>query len=254
MIQMKIENPFLTQLSNSYLHIGGKKGTDWLLKHVELNSQSNVLVVACNQGATMLQIAQTYGCSVIGIDNNQSIVNQANKQFKKHHLDHLLMAQLGNAIHLPFENNTFDVIINESMLTMVPNINKQLILKEYTRLLKPKGKLLTHDIYLTSSNESINREMTQRLRHAINLSVSPLNELEWVTLLEDFDFIVEYSTGKITLSSFKELLKDEGLLGTLNIIQNGLKKENRVDFLKMIKFFNLNQQHLGYIVISSAKQ
>ena len=51
-----------------------------------------------------------------------------------------------NALKLPFDDETFDIVINEAMLTMLSPIVKKKAIDEYYRVLKPGGKLLTHDV------------------------------------------------------------------------------------------------------------
>jgi methyltransferase len=43
----------------------------------------------------------------------------------------------GNAMKLPFDDNSFDIVINEAMLTMLPQISKEKAISEYFRVLKP---------------------------------------------------------------------------------------------------------------------
>ena len=57
---------------------------------------------------------------------------------------------------LPFEDQSFDIILNEAMLTMLPYQIKEKVLNEYYRVLKPNGIILTHDIAI------INRQERQR--------------------------------------------------------------------------------------------
>ena len=74
---------------------------------------------------------------------------------------------------MKFPDNTFDYIINEAMLTMFSNKSKERALKEYLRVLKPGGLLLTHDIALVNNYE----ETRKQLSEAINISVFPLPHL-----------------------------------------------------------------------------
>ncbi|SDF16121.1 hypothetical protein SAMN04488542_106137 [Fontibacillus panacisegetis] len=49
------------------------------------------------------------------------------------------------------------------------------------------------------------------------------------------------------------LIRDEGLLGAIRIVRNGLKKENRTQFKKMFSFFNTSGKDLQYIAVCSRK-
>lgn len=48
--------------------------------------------------------------------------------------------QRANAMKLPFADNSFDIVINEAMLTMLP-IEAKKAITEYWRVLKPSGFL-----------------------------------------------------------------------------------------------------------------
>ena len=49
------------------------------------------------------------------------------------------------------------------------------------------------------------------------------------------------------------MIKDEGLSGAMTILRNGLKKENREQFLNMFRFFNKTGKDLRYIAVCSVK-
>ena len=93
---------------------------------------------------------------------------------------------------MKFPDNTFDYIINEAMLTMFSNKSKERALKEYLRVLKPGGLLLTHDIALVNNYE----ETRKQLSEAINISVFPLPQNEWKELFSQIGFTtVNFSSG-----------------------------------------------------------
>ncbi len=60
------------------------------------------------------------------------------------------------------------------MLTMLPIAIKEKALREYYRVLKPGGILLTHDIVIV--NESHATHVVKSLSAAINVNVSPADE------------------------------------------------------------------------------
>lgn len=59
--------------------------------------------------------------------------------------------------------------------------------------------------------------------------------------------------GNMTLLSPKGLLYDEGLFGTLKIVKNALKAENREQFKRMFKTFNDRENKLNFIAVCSRK-
>ncbi len=152
---------------------------------------------------------------------------------------------------LPFEDNTFDIVINEAMLTMQTNNIKKLCLNEYYRVLKPGGVLLTHDICIIDNDETF----IQSLSDAINVKVRPLLKDDWTKMFNESNFLVEkLETGKLTLLTPRGMLKDEGLINTIRIIKNAHKKENKGTFKKMFRFFKSNKDRFQYIVMISSKK
>ena len=129
---------------------GGIEDTHWLIDQAHLTKASQVLEVACNMGTTMVQLGKQYGCHVVGIDRDPKVIAKAQANIQKNGLADLLTAQQGNAFKLPFEDNSFDVVINEAMLTMFADEAKEKAVKEYHRVLKPGGVLLTHDVCIAS--------------------------------------------------------------------------------------------------------
>ncbi len=156
-------------------YIAGKQATDRLLAQGNITQQTKVLEVACNRGTTMLELAQKYDCQVIGIDLDAKVVAKAKENIKRYGLEEKLSVQQGNAFKLPFAAETFDIVINEVMLTMFPDVSKQKALAEYYRVLKPGGKLLTHDVSLIKEN----LELVAKLGQTINVHVTPLTRRKW---------------------------------------------------------------------------
>lgn len=112
---------------------------------------------------------------------------------------------------------------------------------------------MTHDVCLIELSSKQRTELTEHLSRTINLHVDPLPATEWRNLFETCGFKNRQKIGEMTLMKPAGLIKDEGLGGTLRIIKNGLKKENRTQFLKMFKFFNGYKQYLCYIANYSQK-
>ncbi len=200
---------------------------------------------------TSIELAQTYGCSIEGVDRDPKALEKARANICEAGLDELVHVQQANAMKLPFPDDSFDIIINEAMLTMLGDEAKIKAIKEYLRVLKPGGRLLTHDV---SFIEERMEEQLASLRQTINANVEPLHVADWQKLFEEQGFSsVKLNYGKMTLMSILGMIKDEGFWGTLRITYRGLKKENRQQFLKMYRFFNKAGKDLIYIAVCSTK-
>ena len=155
-----------------------------------------------------------------------------------------------DAFRMKFPDNTFDYIINEAMLTMFSNKSKERALKEYLRVLKPGGLLFTHDIALVNNYE----ETRKQLSEAINISVFPLPQNEWKELFSQIGFTtVNFLQDELTLMDPKGMITDEGLTNTLRILKNGLKSENRAQFIKMKTTFSKLEKDLNFICFVNKK-
>ncbi len=210
---------FLARLGKKRLRPGGITATNWLIEQGQFSKDSHVLEVACNMCTTSIELAQTYGCSIEGVDMDPKTLEKARANIHEAGLDELVHVQQANAMKLPFPDDSFDIIINEAKKAKIKAI------KEYLRVLKPGGRLLTHDVSFT---EERMEEQLASLRQTINANVEPLHVADWQKLFEEQGFSsVKLNYGKLTLMFILGMIKDERFWGTLRITYRGLKKENR---------------------------
>lgn len=116
----ELGHTLLARLGKKRLRPGGIEATNWLLSHINFETSPKILEVACNMGTNMIELAKKYGCHIIGLDQNEQALEKAKENIQKNHLEDVLSVICGNALHLPFADNSFDIIINEAMLTMLP--------------------------------------------------------------------------------------------------------------------------------------
>lgn len=222
-MKKEVGHNFLAKLGKKRLRPGGVAATDWLIRHAKLCKDSRVLEVACNMCTTSIQLAREYKCQITGIDMDPRALEKAEKNIRDANLEGYIQVRQANAMKLPFEDNSFDVVINEAMLTMLNQAAKQKAVAEYYRVLKPGGVLLTHDI--TFAKDNMTGELAE-LRRTIHINVEPLPVAEWEGLFNSTGFTkIEHATGTMSLMSVKGMLRDEGVLGTLRIFKNALKKK-----------------------------
>lgn len=241
---------FLARLGKTRLRPGGKLATDWLLANGDFRTEKKVLEVACNTGSTAIQIAKQFGCQITAIDTDEEVLEKARQAIKENQLEKLISVQCV-ANTLPFADNSFDIVICEALLTMLPLEEQENAIKEYFRVLKPNGFLLTHDVMLnTTDSEALIAE----LRETLNITVTPLTKESWKNTFSHCGFRnVETFSGELSLLTPKGLIYDEGVLGAFKIIRNALKVQNRDTFKKMFRAFNHPEKKMGFIAICSQK-
>lgn len=247
---------FLASLGKTRLRPGGKTATERILESCRIAKNTHVLEVAPNMGTTAIQIASRYGCRVTGIDLHAPSVEKARENVKRQGLEAQIEFQIGNALALPFPDESFDVVINEAMLTMLTEEQKRQAVSEYRRVLKPGGRLATHDLLLLQEpdTEIISRRLNS-LRKAIYVNAQPMTAAKWEELFRQAGFSqVDCVTGNMSLLSLKGLLVDEGWEGTIRILSNALQnEEDQQRLFRLISLFDDSNDLYGHITCVSTK-
>ena len=240
---------FLKMLGRTRLRPGGGIMTDWLLNQVQIDKDMHVLEVACNRGDNLIRTYTKYKCKIVGIDNDQIAVEQAKENIKILDLDKEIEVKNMDALKLDFEDETFDLIINEAMLTMLPNEEKAKTLKNYHRALKKGGYLLTHDVAVENESEDVRRQLSR----FTNMNVYPLTVENWNRLLIENSFRpFSQRTGRMILLDRDTIIKDEGPIGAANFYKNAYAEGNRDRFTKMLE--RSKSTKISYIVLASKQE
>jgi SAM-dependent methyltransferase len=109
----------------------------------------HVLDIGCGAGVDAFIAGMLTGPNgmVIGIDASPDMIAKAERNLAQTSLTHVRF-QEGSAEELPFESETFDVVISSGVFNLVPD--KAKALREVFRALKPGGSLLICDQTLTA--------------------------------------------------------------------------------------------------------
>jgi arsenite methyltransferase len=118
-------------------HIGGIEATEMLIELCQISKDKHILDVGCGAGVTPVFLAKTIGCSVVGVDISEGMVQRSKERAKKERLKDRIDFRNADAQELPFDDNTFDAVITESV-TAFPE-DKQKAVNEYVRVTKPGG-------------------------------------------------------------------------------------------------------------------
>ncbi|MDF0725660.1 class I SAM-dependent methyltransferase [Cytobacillus sp. S13-E01] len=170
---------FLAAFGIGGAHPGGLTLTKQYLMHETFQESAIVLDAGCGTGQTSVYLKQNHSGNVIAIDNHPIMVEKAEKRFNDLNLDiEILEANIEN---LPFETNSFDVIICESVLSFT-NIEKSL--SEFSRVLKQNGILIA--IEMTNEGGLI-KEEKEKIKSFYGVS-DVLTENQWLNQFKKANF------------------------------------------------------------------
>lgn len=131
-------------------HVRGAAVSKELAQEINLNGQK-VLDVGCGIGGPCRMLADEFDCTVTGIDLSAEFIRTAVGLSQLVNLDHKTKFVVGDAVHLPFEDDSFDVVWTQHVQMNIPDKNKYY--SEIARVLKPRGLFLYYDIFKDNDEE-----------------------------------------------------------------------------------------------------
>ncbi len=110
-----------------------------VLKLADIKNGNSVLDVACGTGEMLEKIVKLNPDGKnVGIDLSPDMLNKARKKLNKQSKEKFEL-QEGSALNLVFPDNSFDILINNYMVDLLPIETFTKIASEFYRVLKPNG-------------------------------------------------------------------------------------------------------------------
>jgi len=201
---------------------------DALLKELSPQAGMKVLDIGSGGGKTVLRIAEKVGPTgkAVGIDFSPQAIALAREKAKQRKLEKVAEFRQGNAKELPFSDNTFDAVISECVVCLIPD--KQRTLNEKVRVLKPGGRVIMHDAVALAPMPQIVRG-DQRLYCAC--IGGAVNQDEYVKMMKEAGLkdvkVVDFSKegrkmmNASILAQALELRNEEEFTEIVNFVRNG---------------------------------
>ncbi|MEK7153893.1 MAG: class I SAM-dependent methyltransferase, partial [Patescibacteria group bacterium] len=123
---------------------GGIKTVHTVAVNAFIDNSKRMLEIGSNTGFTSINMSLLTGCEVVGIDSNEPSINEA-KSYAEALGAHDVDFVTANALDLPFEDASFDVVWSSNVTSFIGDKNKAI--SEYLRVLKPGGILVVVPIY-----------------------------------------------------------------------------------------------------------
>ena len=159
------------------LHPGGFALTKRTAELGGLKEGLTVLDVSSGRGTQSIYYSKEFGAHVTGLDISEEMVQTATANAHKAGLDDTVHFMTGDSQSLPFENDTFDVVINECAVG-IPD-DSQKVLNEMVRVAKPGGIILIHEsTWRKKLSFQEKDEISERY------GTTPMELHEWTAMLE----------------------------------------------------------------------
>ena len=137
-------HPAARFLLGDSFHPGGLALTAELAQLSGIDAESRVLDAGSGPGTSAVHLAKTTGCRVVGITLEQEGVTRGRELARQHGVEERTVSFQGDIQEAELELETFDVVLIECVLSIVPD--KAATLSRLNDLLRPGGRLGLTDV------------------------------------------------------------------------------------------------------------
>lgn len=134
----------LYNYDNEPIKYASKRIVPKMASLLDIDIHTKILDLGSGYGGGARHLARNYGCQVTCLNLSQR-QNERNEEFNiKQKLDHLINVVYGSFENIPLEDETFDVVWSQD--AMVHSANRDQVVSEAVRVLKPGGKFIFTDL------------------------------------------------------------------------------------------------------------
>ncbi|GAA4709075.1 demethylmenaquinone methyltransferase [Brevibacillus fulvus] len=119
---------------------------NYTMRQLNIQPGQAAIDVACGTCDWTIALAQAVGQDgkVVGLDFSQNMLDVGSYKVSRQGLNHIVQLVNGDAMQLPYDDNSFDYATIGFALRNVPDI--QTVLNEMTRVVKPGGKVVSLEV------------------------------------------------------------------------------------------------------------
>lgn len=195
-------------LMNTLMTLGMDKG--WrrkVVQTVQARPGLSILDVCCGSGKLSLEIAKTVapGGSVMGLDFSEKMLEEAKKNIASTKVEGIELVQ-GDAMNLPFANDTFDGATVGWGLRNLPDLRKGIL--EMVRIVKPGSMVVSLDM----AKPEI--PIFKNIYWLGFKTIVPLLGKIWADKRQEYDYLFRSASDFESQSELAKIFGESGLINT----------------------------------------
>jgi SAM-dependent methyltransferase len=243
----------LARMGKRVLRPGGRELTQAVLAEFAITGDDDVVELAPGLGATARLILDRSPASYTGVERDEAAAASVGDLLRGGRDE----VRVAAAQHTGLDDLSADVVVGEAFLTMQTEANKQQIVDEAFRVLRPGGRYGLHELCLRPDglDDATQEQLRGDLSRSIRVGARPLTAPDWRALLERAGFVVQFErTVEMRLLEPRRLIDDEGLARAIRIAVNVVRTpaaRRRVRAMRAT--FHEHRRHLGAIGLVAIK-
>jgi ubiquinone/menaquinone biosynthesis C-methylase UbiE len=135
---------FMGYMGVPFFNIGGAASMDRVAELCHITEDTVVLDVGCGTGGNACYLANKYGCTVVGVDVAEQMVDYARRRAAELGLIDRVSFKVGDAYNLEFPDEGFDVVLT---IFVSQFLDPARAFPEFMRVLKKGGHLGINEMY-----------------------------------------------------------------------------------------------------------
>lgn len=243
---------FMAEIDEVNRPPGGKQSIAILLQNTFLRPESKVLDVGCNTGFVTFEIASVVGSFVTGLDISENMIKTANNFLDRHYknLKNRVNFMVGDAMKLPFPDNSFDLVVSGGSTVFVNSVPKAIT--EYSRVVKPWGFIGDINFYFHKNPPN---KLIERLNSLVGINIQKWDINYWINNYKKTGLeIYFYSENKAEPVTDLKILDYCSYLVKDKDWSSDVKEYTRKRLIDIYKLFNEEHKYLAYSVFVLRKR
>ncbi len=230
---------------------GGKNTVFEIINRLMVSQNTSILEIGTSTGFTAIEISRFVKSKITSVDINELSLKEAGRRAKGEGYTNIQFVK-ADVTKLPFENESFDVVIVGNVLSLLQNREKAI--KECMRVCKKDGFIVAIPMYYLKRPT---KKLVNDVSNALKVKITPLYKKDWVDFfsinsLEIYwskNFKFDYIKDKV-VTSFVDSLVNKS---RMKDIDSAVLPKLHVKYKKYMLLFRDNLSIMGYTILILSK-